>query len=781
MRRKREKQGEMTMKRKLWCALLAALLALFVWVPQAGAEPVEPQAPQSAQELRQAVVQHAQELAAVEWHCVEDVDFSHAVYWSTSLRYKAGTVYHGLPYTSDRVSANANLDEFLAQLDETGTYVGPVTWNEMPGSDCGGQVRIAWAWAGALCGKEMEEFSFHPGADSRACGLIPLGDYDDSGFTTSNSTHNSVLQPNGEQKMYDCYALLDAGDSLFVMYADGGEHIMLVTGKPTVVQDKQGGYMPEQCIVPVLELNSAVHDKGEFKSSWNDQSYTFKSLYDIGFIPQTLESFQQESFAAPTFETENVNVSGSVGFHDLMSGRVLSNYNVFTLTATLTDGQGNVAAQGVSYPNSLRAELAELDYSRQLLELAEGDYHFTLVVKTGLGQQTVADADIHYAPPSGAPVVYISDDGTGNGASPEAPLGNGSFYGSGAQMSYRDSAFSRALEMLAHTGGTVVLCGDVTLLSGRGLSRYSNILSPFTAPVLSSEETVTLTANYGGVDYRQSGAELILQRSRDQAVELELNIGSEWTDLDVRLDYNYSMLPTLSESSIYAYVACMGHKTVINDTVSVSLSQAGQPLDGEQNSRYYPRLYGGSYNLSIIADSDLTVLGGTWSTVVGGSCSAYQVGGAQMTIGGSARVYSGIFGGGAANDGAICGSVSVLINGGTVAGKLVAGSASAFRKVPYSILFKVTGTPDLSGVRIINAGGDANASAIVMDLGEFEHDGESFTAYYNEADFTQIIGGAQEAPAGPGPGLWIAVGGAVALLAAAAVIVLTVKKKKAAH
>lgn len=766
------------MKRKLacWIVVLCMILSMLA-VPAAAEEAQTLNVPATGNDLRQLVVEHAKALSEVEWTCVSDIDFTKAVTWSPNLYYTAGTVYHGLPYTSDKIAGNADLEEFISMRNGQGEYVGPVSWNEMPGADCGGQVRLAYGWAGALCNLEVEELVFDPGEESASFGLVPLGGYDCSSFSRSNSTAKTIMAANGDQKMYGCYALLQAGDCVFVLYADNGEHIMLVTGDPVIQKTAAGDFDPDRCFVPILELNSAIHDKGEYKSNWNDQSYSFRQLFETGFIPLTMESFQKESVDAPTFATDGLNLPEKASFHDLMSGRVLSNYNIFTLKAVLTDAQGNVAAEGIAYPNSLRADLCELSYGAQLASLAAGDYHFTLTARIGYGEVTILDRDISYAGGTGAPVVFISDTGTGNGSSAECPLGNASGYAKISMKSYRDSAFYRALTMLSTTGGTVVVCDDVTLLSGRALTRYKNNLSCFAAPSLVSDQTVTLTSKHDGKDYRKlNGAELIMRRSGEQAVDLELNIGTVWTDLDFRIDYDYAMLPAITISTIGAFVSCGGQKTEITDSVNMSLSLSGNPIDSDKNAKYFPRIYGGYYNLMSVGDTDLTVNGGRWTSVIGGSGEGVLVGGTTVAIGGNAIVSDGIYGGCSSNLGGIYGNVDARITGGTVSGKLIIGGSSPFYAAPYTVRLTVTGRPDLSKARIINAGGDKTVGTVVMDLGEFKNGGENFTAYYNEADFTEIIPAPPPSAEMNVPLICAASAGGL-LVVAAAVLILCKKKK----
>ena len=195
----------MRMRRVFAIVLTLCMVLVLLPTPKAQAAENKMDLPRSEDEMRQMVVDYALQLSQVEWTCQQDIDFTKAVSWSPDLFYHAGTVYRGLPYASDRNSGNANLDEFLAARDGEGNYAGPVAWNEIPASDCGGQVRLAYAWAGALCGLELEELVFDPGEESAAFGLIPLGDYDARGYNRSSSTYKTINQPNGEERIYNCY------------------------------------------------------------------------------------------------------------------------------------------------------------------------------------------------------------------------------------------------------------------------------------------------------------------------------------------------------------------------------------------------------------------------------------------------------------------------------------------------------------------------------------------------------------------------------------------------
>lgn len=764
-------------KRIIWCLLALCLVCSLMVIPSIAAENTM-NVPATGEDLRELALQYAQQCANVEWTTDTVIDFSRATSWTSETYYIPNVVYRGLPYTSDRISNNANLDEFSAALDADGKFIGVGTWNETPGADCGGLARLAYGYAGVLKNFELENMVFDPDEEGFASGLRGFDCVDYSSFSRSASTKDSIISANGEQTIYQAYARIKTGDPFLIIYPGGGEHIIMAAADAVVSQNGDGTINGQASFVECIELNAAVHDRGGYKTNWANNDYSFSDLFNQGFIPYTMEAYSQASIEAPSFEQYQIAIGGEVGFHNLMAGQVRCNYNIFMLTATVTDASGSVVAEGHAYPNSLIGDLCELSYGAQLMELPAGNYHYTLTAKIGYGEQVIVDTDISYAGCPEAPVVYISDNGTGCGASADDAIGNAEGYENVTMVSYKNSAFYRGLTMLSATGGKVVICDDVTLISGRGLSRYSMNLSPFSVPNISSEQIVTLTSNDGKTDFRKKGAELIMRRSGDQATDLELSIGTIWEDLDFVIDYDYSIMPPLTEATLGAFVSCGREKTVIGDTVTSTLKHAGEKIDSVENKKYFPKLFGGYFMLCSAGDTDLTVNGGQWTFVVGGSRSVPLYGGTKLTFGGKAIAYDGIYGGSFTENGTLSGHVRVNINGGTASGKLIIGGAGEFDVMGYDIALKVSEHPDLSGIRIINVGGDEYANSKTIDLGEFTNGGDHFTAYYNPNDFTSIVEAPERTYNGEVNVVLIVVIAAAVVVAAAAVVVLLVLKKK---
>ena len=63
--------------------------------------------------------------------------------------------------------------------------------------------------------------------------------------------------------------------------------------------------------------------------------------------------------------------------------------------------------------------------------------------------------------------------------------------------------------------------------------------------------------------------------------------------------------------------------------------------------------------------------------------------------------------------------------------------------VVHNINFTISGYPDLSGLRAINAGTAARATNVVLDMSQFLNADKEFDPYVNVVGFTEIL----EAPA----------------------------------
>ncbi len=305
-------------------------------------------------------------------------------------------------------------------------------------------------------------------------------------------------------------------------------------------------------------------------------------------------------------------------------------------------------------------------------------------------------------------VVFIADGGTGDGSSPDKPLGNASGYSTFTSTAYQYSSLNQAINKLKQTGGTVVVCGPVTLkwgkLQGTGASELP--IGPGTG---SMSKTVTFTSLYNGIDYRTTkNAALIVERDSNNRLSPEMKCPSVWENITLRVNHKTASCVTAVNYSL----SCNAYRTEFKTTFDTEAYLNGVSLDYRvtDNAYYFPLLTGGHRYKSVTGNPSLTVNGGKWQYVCGGCVGfAYGendnkygilTGSTTVVFGGYARTIEGIGGGSYKNGGRITGNTSLTITGGTVYGDISIGGIGGF-----------DGTESIASLTI-NGGNFDNTTAI---------------------------------------------------------------------
>ena len=213
-------------------------------------------------------------------------------------------------------------------------------------------------------------------------------------------------------------------------------------------------------------------------------------------------------------------------------------------------------------------------------------------------------------------VVFVSANGTGDGSSPDKPIGNAADYKPATVGSEPGNAFYRALERIKSTGGTMVVVGDVFLDSAHSRVPTSKtdkkVPSEFDLPGFKSNCKVTITSVYNGVDYRKNGATLVLDHDVCNTGMLVFSFPTIFKD--VNIEYRYD--PTSTNKWEVPYVIGGGGYAITVDTgVKVTSYDAKNKKDGD----VFPILIGGARYDNSINNTNVTVKSGTWSAVIAGS------------------------------------------------------------------------------------------------------------------------------------------------------------------
>ena len=233
------------------------------------------------------------------------------------------------------------------------------------------------------------------------------------------------------------------------------------------------------------------------------------------------------------------------------------------------------------------------------------------------------------------PVLYVASNGTGDGKTPENPMGNAEGYDPTSTETTAKNAFVRALYNLQSTGGTLVIVGEVVLDTNNYYptetgKTAAELNVPYAAGYASKDPdynvrpTVTVTSNYGGVDYRTKGAKLVLDHVASPSAVLSLKSPGIWKDLNIEYKYDLSHTSYYTDPAkgIYSSYMLMCDLTkhvfdtgITCTSVEVITDENGQKKEVE--GTLYPTILAGARQ-SVRPeghDTDLTIKSGTWSFV----------------------------------------------------------------------------------------------------------------------------------------------------------------------
>ncbi|MBE6565359.1 MAG: hypothetical protein E7655_08825 [Ruminococcaceae bacterium] len=277
-------------------------------------------------------------------------------------------------------------------------------------------------------------------------------------------------------------------------------------------------------------------------------------------------------------------------------------------------------------------------------------------------------------------VLYVSDEGTGDGSSPDKPLGHGSAYNPDAPAydTFKHSAFYRAMDALKSTGGTMVIVGDTSVGYAPNSGKVGEVIpykssGNWKTPVIAEGKTLTITSVYDGVDYRTQGAEFVYDQTYNNP-RIHFNGASIWENLTVKV-----LLDTNVWAGSVPNIGFMGYKTVIGDGIECIQHDLKTGKDPKTSNRYITLIAGSLWG-NLRKSTDLTINSGTWYQVHGsisfGSATnkSDQFGDVNLTINGGtfkSSVYclSTSIGSGDAATYETCrveGNINATVNGGNL-------------------------------------------------------------------------------------------------------------------
>ena len=177
-----------------------------------------------------------------------------------------------------------------------------------------------------------------------------------------------------------------------------------------------------------------------------------------------------------------------------------------------------------------------------------------------------------------------------------------------ADRLYTKNALYKAFNALAGKGGTIVVMEELGLEVMTKLTVNSASDNDFPA----SSKTVTLTSNYGGVDYRTTGAKFVLNASKWNNILLD--IGCPLVMKDLNIEHRYTTKYTQSNWEKPVCIYARGYDLTVDTGVNVT----SVAYDGSMNATpgtLYPNILAGRRYQNVAKDTVITIKSGTWGGV----------------------------------------------------------------------------------------------------------------------------------------------------------------------
>ena len=206
-------------------------------------------------------------------------------------------------------------------------------------------------------------------------------------------------------------------------------------------------------------------------------------------------------------------------------------------------------------------------------------------------------------------VIYVSANGTGDGSTPDKPLGNVANYNN---QNYADNLFYRAIELLPE-GGTIVLVGDVSLdtAESRVPTAEGKKESPSEFKLPAAQGPIVVTSVIGGKDYR-ANAKLIIDA--DKCNSAYITMQSAFTFENLNIEYKYDPNDPNGWGTNVT-IAANGYKLVMGDGLNVTSLNADTNNEGDQ----FADILGGHRYSPVKRNTNVTIKSGKWGTVIAGS------------------------------------------------------------------------------------------------------------------------------------------------------------------
>lgn len=325
--------------------------------------------------------------------------------------YRAGRIYHGVPYSYAGGTAEGFLD-YAVEKDENGVYlVDGLTWESISGgsgigrvgNDCSSAVLQAWGQSGATFTQTTTGYL------TEKHGCLPIGDYK-SAYDNYGDDTGYIIEENGEQAIFRAYSLIKPADAV-VRRKSGNGHSRMITEVNTV-------YLPDGTIDGEKSMMTMIEQtSGSFKEEATyfdeklgcdvykigiEQTYSFAAMAKAKYIPITCKALIDPApIKNPVItDTETVFDKDTV-----LEGTLTCNWMMDSVTLDITDEEGEKVQSATAYVSRKSGQYMSFDMqefvtvkpalirgSIDMTSLEKGKYNCKVNVRLVTGEKiTVRD------------------------------------------------------------------------------------------------------------------------------------------------------------------------------------------------------------------------------------------------------------------------------------------------------------------------------------------------------------------------------------------------------
>ena len=302
-----------------------------------------------------------------------------------------GIVYGGLPYIS---FGTGNVYRLMDYMDESNGVVNMEDAGANPllfGNQCANGSYVGWA-------RVINSAPLIPTSNiTEINDFLRLGNYT---YPNTLQEYNAdygtdeICRNNGENTMFESYALLKAGDG--IVYFTSAGHVVMISQDAVVVKNDDGTINADESYVLVIDQTpgweKATAESGDFYTYQRnvDAKWTFRDLYKGNYLPFTFKEWTGEDPIEET-EVKFSHTGDTITESLLFSGKVTSIYYIFDIYAQIFDSKGNEVFKIASRTN--RSHAKELKFYRAgetvemwgSLEKLKEDETYTVKIYAQLG------------------------------------------------------------------------------------------------------------------------------------------------------------------------------------------------------------------------------------------------------------------------------------------------------------------------------------------------------------------------------------------------------------